>query len=75
TLNRFKAYFGGINENQVIILCAVLDITLSHIKNIRISEYLGMPTLAYLQHNYEIEDLDERGLMNCRLMIQDITTQ
>lgn len=67
TLNRFKAYFGGINENQVIILCAVLDITLCHIKNIRISEYLGMPTLAYLQHNDEIEDLDERGLMNVQI--------
>lgn len=67
TLNRLKAYFGGINENQVIILCALLDITLCHIKNIRISEYLGMPTLAYLQHNDEIEDLDERGLMNVQI--------
>ena len=67
TLNRLKAYFGGINENQVIILCAVLDITLSHIKNIRISEYLGMSTLAYLQHNDEIEDLDERCLLNVQI--------
>ena len=26
-----------------------------------------MPTLAYLQHNYEIEDLDERCLLNVQI--------
>lgn len=66
-LNRLKAYFGGINENQVIILCAVLDITLSHLEKIGISEYLGMAPLAYLQHNDEIEDLDERCLLNVQI--------
>ena len=48
-------------------MCATLDLTLCHIKNIRVSEYLGMPTLAYLQHNYEIEDLDERGLLEVQI--------
>ena len=67
SLNRLKAYFGGINENQVIILCAVLDITLSHLEKIGISEYLGMAPLSYLQHNDEIEDLDERGLLEVQI--------
>ena len=66
-LERLKAYFGGINENQVIILCAILDIKLSHLGYRNLNDYLGMTSLAYLQHNDEIEDLDERGLLEVQI--------
>ena len=64
TLERLCSYFGGINENQVIILSAVLDLQLSHDKMTNISDFFNMTALSYLQHNNEIEDLDERGLLD-----------
>ena len=63
TLERLSSYFNGINETQVIILCALIDMNLSHLRVEGVSKYFGMPTLKYLQHNAEIEDLDERGLI------------
>lgn len=62
-LERLSSYFNGINETQVIILCALIDINLSHLRVEGVSKYLGMQTLKYLQHNAEIEDLDERGII------------
>lgn len=64
TLERLCSYFGGINENQVIILSAVLALNLSHDKMTSISDFFNMTALSYLQHNNEIEDLDERGLLD-----------
>lgn len=43
-----KSYFGGINETQVIILCGLLDIDLSKIKDMTISKYLNISSLKYL---------------------------
>lgn len=69
TLERLCSYFGGINENQVIILSAVLSLDLSHAKrtNINISAFFGMTVFSYLQHNNEIEDLDERSLLEVEI--------
>ena len=67
TLERLCSYFGGINENQVIILSAVLDLNLSRDKMTSISNYFDMTALSYLQHNNEIEDLDERGLLEVEI--------
>lgn len=58
-LEHLKSYFGGINEIQVIILCGLLDIDLSKIKDMTISKYLNISSLKYLQHNAEIEELAE----------------
>ena len=58
-LEHLKAYFGGINETQVIILCGLLDIDSSKIKDMTISKYLNISSLKYLQHNAEIEELAE----------------
>ena len=63
TLERLSSYFNGINETQVIILCALIDMNLSHLRVEGVSKYLGMPTLKYLRHNAEIEDLDSRGII------------
>lgn len=47
-LEHLKSYFGGINEIQVIILCGLLDIDLSKIKDMTISKYLNISSLKYL---------------------------
>lgn len=47
-LEHLKSYFGGINETQVIILCGLLDIDLSKIKDMTISKYLNISSLKYL---------------------------
>ena len=63
-----KSYFGGINETQVIILCGLLDIDLSKIKDMTISKYLNISSLKYLQHNAEIEELAERNLLTVTII-------
>lgn len=62
-LEHLKAYFGGINETQVIILCGLLDINFSKVRDMAISKYLNISSLNYLQHNKEIEDLSKRNLI------------
>ena len=66
-LKRLASYFGGVNENQVIILCGILDMSLSQSRNDSVHTYFEMPVLRYLQHNDEIEDLGERGLLNLKI--------
>lgn len=48
SMEYLKSYFGGINETQVIILCGLLDIDLSKIKDMTISKYLNISSLKYL---------------------------
>ena len=67
TLERLCSYFGGINENQVIIFSAVLSLNLSQDKRTNVSDFFDMTALSYLQHNNEIEDLDERGLLEVEI--------
>ena len=62
-LDHLKIYFGGINETQVIILCGLLDINFSKVRDMTISKYLNISSLSYLQHNKEIEDLSKRKLI------------
>lgn len=62
-LEHLKIYFGGINETQVIILCGLLDINFSKVRDMTISKYLAISSLTYLQHNTEIEDLSKRNLV------------
>ena len=63
-LENLKHYFGDINETQVIILCAILDINLSNINNMSLHEYFAMSSMNYLQHNGEIEELDQKNLLS-----------
>jgi len=63
-LENLKHYFGDINEIQVIILCAILDINLSNIKNMTLNEYFEISTMTYLQHNGEIEELDQKNILS-----------
>ena len=63
-LENLKHYFGDINETQVIILCAILDINLSNINNMSLHEYFAMSSMNYLQHNGEIEELDQKNILS-----------
>lgn len=67
-LEHLKTYFGGINETQVIILCGLLDITLSKLKDMTASKYFDISSLSYLQHNDEIEDLAKRNLLKVEIV-------
>jgi len=62
-LEHLKAFFGGINETQVIILCGLLDINFSKVRDMTVSKYFNISSLNYLQHNKEIEDLSKRNLV------------
>lgn len=66
-LEHLCSYFGGINKTQVIIFCGILDIDLSHLQRTSICKYFEMSAFSYLQHNKEIEDLDNRGLLNVEI--------
>lgn len=66
-LDRLCAYFGGITETQVIILCAIMNMVFSHLRIDGVSKYFSMSSLQYLQHNDEIEDLSIRGLIEVRV--------
>ena len=67
-LEKLKSYFGGINETQTIILCALLDINLSKLKDMTVSKYFDISSLCYLQHNDEIEDLSKRKLLSVNIV-------
>ena len=67
-LEHLKAYFGGINETQVIILCGLLDINFSKIKDMTVSKYFNISSLTYLQHNTEIENLSKRELLSVSIV-------
>ena len=61
-LDRLSLYFGGVNEIQVIFLCACTDIILSK-SNDYICNYWGISPLKYYQYNKDIEDLVKRGFI------------
>lgn len=61
-LDRLSLYFGGVNEIQVIFLCACTDIILSK-SNDCICDYWGITPLKYYRFNKEIEDLVKRGFI------------
>ncbi len=63
SLQHLQSYFGGITENQVIILCAIIGLKLLDSSWEKIYEFLDISKLDYLKHNNEIEDLDRRGLL------------
>ena len=61
-LDRLSLYFGGVNEIQVIFLCACTDIILSK-SNDCICDYWGITPLKYYRFNKEIEDLVKKGFI------------
>ena len=65
-LERLSLYFGGVNEIQVIFLCACTDIILSK-SSTGICEYWGISPLKYYRYNKEIEDLERRGFIYFKL--------
>lgn len=67
-LEHLKAYFGGINETQVIILCGLLDINFSKVRDMTVSKYFNISSLTYLQHNPEIENLSKRELLSVSIV-------